>query len=935
MNFKIKLVLLISLMSCNLYANKASAKMDYYEAALQAYNRNDVEEAFIHLKNALQENESNLPAKLLLAEVLIKKNFYSSAEQELNDAILQGADINLIISPLGRSLLLQGKFDQILQLADHKKLHKQGELTFNLLKAKAYRGLSDSDAAEKLYQNILVEFPNNVEAILELASIYNGKKDTNKVVELIQKASLLAPENSKLWQLKGQLSLSKGQPDNALVNFIKANELDPEDITISRAMASTYIELGSPEKAQAIIDQILLLYPNDIQTQLIKSSIYRTLDKKQLSDEVLAKLTNQLSSIDEGFMLGKPELLLIDAISSYRQENWPQAQKKFLIYINQGLDKNDMSPVVLLADTYVKLNQSELALKLLANYESDLIKNKDYALILAGLYLEFNQTFKADYVLNLLQELYKDDEDVLILKAKVLSKTGRNEEALLLLESAKISGGVNYKHTLAVIALQLGKLDKSLLNVQSLITTSPENINYQLLYASILLQLQQYDNAEKVILDLHDKYPDNKQVRFSYALLQFNKNNYPIAQSMLEALVKADPEDGESWFILAQIAYDQGDMDKTIAILERQTKNDVYRVKALHKLAGIYYSQEKYEKSLEVINVLLQKSRLDTDAISMRVKNLIALKEIKEAKRQFDILFGLWSKDAKGLLQLSRLQLRVVDYDGAEKSLDLAYELEPRALPVIIDIVKVKIKLNKLAEATKLLTQAENLGYQNNAYIIILKGDIAVEKNNVKAAFNHYSSVLEKYDSNVIALIKLSEVGQTEELSNKFIHQISKLINKYPERTLQRHIFADHLFEHQKFEQAKFQYQLLISQEIPSSKRALALNNLASIHLQENDLKSAVQVSEQAFKMLPSPGIVDTFGWALVLSGELEQGLSYLRQAFSMYSTSPEIQYHIAYALVKLNRSQEAKVILAKIIKMPDTFNEHKLAVKLLNSISD
>ncbi len=73
---------------------------------MQAYNQNDIDVAFIQLKNALQENEDNLPAKLLLAEVLIKKHLYASAEQELDDAILQGADINLIIEPLARSLLL-------------------------------------------------------------------------------------------------------------------------------------------------------------------------------------------------------------------------------------------------------------------------------------------------------------------------------------------------------------------------------------------------------------------------------------------------------------------------------------------------------------------------------------------------------------------------------------------------------------------------------------------------------------------------------------------------------------------------------------------------------------------------------------------------------------------------------------------------------------
>lgn len=930
MSFSIKLVLFVILMGCGIVSTKAHAKTDNYEAALQAYNQHDIEAAFIHLKNALRENESNLPAKLLLAEVLIKKHFYSSAEQELNDAIAQGADINLIISPLGRSLLLQGKFELVLQLANEKNLHKQGQLAFNLIKAKAYRGLSDTGAAEDLYQAILLQYSDNVEAMIELASIYNDRNSIEKSQKLLDKVVDLTPENSRLWHVKGQLARNQGQLENAIIYFNKANVLDPNNATILRAIASSYIELQNPEKAQVLVEKILIASPNDLQAQLMKGNILRSLGKKQLSDDVLIKLTNQLSSIDESYMLSQPQLLLIDAMSSYGQENWLQAQKKFQLYINQGIDNNGMSAVVLLADVYVKLEQPELALKLLASYESYLLKNKDYALILAGLYLQFNQNFKADYVLEKVRKSHGDDEDVLIFAAKILSQTGQIKEALLLLESSKNKDGIRYKHSLAVTALRLGKLDKALTYTKSLISIAPDVVEYQLLYVSVLLQFQQFDDVEKIIADLYKKYPDNMQVRFSYAFLQFNLDNVAVAEKLFNDLVKEDPE---SWFVLAQMSYDSGDIEEAIAILERQTKNSVYRNKALYKLAQVHYSQQQFEKSLLVLNVLLQSNRLDTQALSMKAKNLIALKETKEAKHQLDILFGMWSDDAPNLFQLSRLQLRAKDFTGAEKSLKMAYALAPRALPVIIDVVKLKIRLNKLAEASNILLKAEQVGYQDNIYLMILKGDIEIAKNNVNAAFSHYSTVLKKDDSNVIALVKLSQISHSTTLSRKFIEQLGYLVNKYPDRTLQRHAFADHLLAHQKFEQAKFQYQLLITQDIPTAKRALALNNLAIVYLHDKAYKPAVDVSKQAYEMLPSPAITDTLGWSLVLSGEEKTGLTYLRQAFSMSSIQPDIQYHIAYALVKLNRQEEAKTLLIKIIKLPDTFTEHKLAKQLMDTL--
>jgi len=933
MVFFIRFVLFVLVISYSFNSNKVIAKTDYYEVALQAYNQNDIEAAFIHLKNALRENSDNLPAKLLFAEVLIKKQLYSSAEHELNDAVLKGADINLVLKPLGRSLILQGKFELALQYADIQKLHKQGLRDFDLIKAEAYLGLLNTDKAEELYHSILIENPNDVEAMLGLATIYNTRKNTNGSKRLLDKVALLAPNNSDLWQARGHLARSNGEFEVAITYLTKANKLEPNNSVTLRALTSSYIELQKLEQAQVLVEQVLASNPNDLQTQLMKSKILKLLGEKEKSNQVLVELSNQLSKIDESYMLSQPPLLLIDAMSSYGQEKWQQAQKKLQIYINQGIDDNDMSSIVLLADVYVKLNQEEKALELLSDYESKIIKNKDYALVLAGLYLKFDQDFKADFVLNKLQNQFGYDEDILILSAKVLSKRRQDKEAILLLESATIDRGIDYIHTLAVLALRLRDYDKSLTYVQSLITSSPEVVEYQLLYVEVLLKRRQFGEAEKVIVALYKKHPDNQKVQFSYAKLQFNLGNISLAKKMFTDLVKASPKDGESWFVLAQIAYDTGKVDETIAILERQTKNEAYKDKALHKLAAIYFEQQVFDESLLVINVLLQKNRLDAKAIAMKAKNLIALQQIKDANRQLDILFGLWSEEPRNLLTLSRLQLKVNDYIAAEKSLNTAYNIQPNALPIIIDLIKINIRLNKLNKASSVLIKAEKAGYRKNNYLTILKGDIELAKNNINKAFNYYSSALKKDDNNVVALMKLSQVSQKKSLSEIFIKQLSTLVEAYPERAIHRHILADHLFEHNWLERAKYQYQNLIIQDIPSSKRAWALNNLAIIFQREAAYKDAVVVSQQALTMLSEPAIIDTLGWSLVLSGDVEKGLTFLRQAFSMSSNRPDIQYHIAYALVELKRKEEAKRLLINITRLPDTFVEHKLAQQLLDSL--
>lgn len=911
--------------------NNAAAKTNYYEEALQSYNQQDIDAAFIHIKNALQENRKNLPAKLLLAKILIDKKSYALAEQELNDAINQGVDLNLIIAPLGRSMLLQGKFESVLLLADKKSLQPQGQLAFNLIKAQAYRALKDLDKAIALYDDILFNYENNVEAMLGLLAIHIYSTDFDKAKKLIKKLDLLALENSKLWQLKGMLARREKKYDDAILYFEKSLALNATNIITMRDLANSYREQKDFSKANQLIDKILELAPYDIQTQFTKSTLLKTLDQSKLGDQILIQLSDQLSSIDESYMISRPQLLLIDAMSSYAQEQWEQAQIKFKQYLVQEPDNEDLSAVILLAYTYIKLEQPDLALKLLSEHETNLIKNKDYALTLAGLYLQFGKTFKAEYLLSQLRKRYGDDEILLIFSAKVLAESGQPKQAFDLLERSKVTKGTNYIHTLAVLSLQLGYYDKSLQFVLSLTSSNPDNTEYQLLHSRVLLKLKQYQQAKELINDLYQKHPQDKDVRYSYALLQTSLGEHLKAKNILREIVTENPNDIDVVFSLAQVEYDLGNIKDAIAILERQTKVTANRSAALRKLAQINFEQQQFEATLKITNRLLANNRLDITVLLLKAKSLILLNRINEAKRQLNILTGLVGEDAKHLLTLSQLQRKVKDYKAAEYSLQLAYKLAPTALPIIVDNIKLKLYLKKFKAANAILVAAEKGRYKNNIYLIILKGDMADAKNNKQRAFDYYLTALKMDNTNTIALIKLSQVSQHKPRINKFTSYLTQLVNKYPERVFQRHTLADHLLKHKQFKQAKFHYQLLLTKNIPAAKRGIALNNLANIYIQEQDYENAIELAQQAIEALGSePAIVDTLGWSLVLSGKLNEGLEYLRQAYTLSSTSPDIQYHIAYALVELERFSEAKTLLTQIMTLPDNFSEYSLAKKLL-----
>jgi cellulose synthase operon protein C len=94
----------------------------------------------------------------------------------------------------------------------------------------------------------------------------------------------------------------------------------------------------------------------------------------------------------------------------------------------------------------------------------------------------------------------------------------------------------------------------------------------------------------------------------------------------------------------------------------------------------------------------------------------------------------------------------------------------------------------------------------------------------------------------------------------------------------------------------------------------MTLNNLAWLyHLKGNPL--ALATAEKAHAALPaSPEIADTYGWILVQSKRVEEGLSVLTKAAQQAPSNPQIQFHLAYALAESGQDEQAKAVLRQLV---------------------
>jgi predicted Zn-dependent protease len=139
---------IVSAVASSLIAfNSFASTSEDYEKALTAFNQNEYDEAYIHLKNSLQKDPENLAAKILMGEILLINGYLTAAEMEFVEALEMGADINLLAEPLGNTWLFLNRYQEIVDFSDLNKLSGDAEREWLMIRATACIRLQDESCA--------------------------------------------------------------------------------------------------------------------------------------------------------------------------------------------------------------------------------------------------------------------------------------------------------------------------------------------------------------------------------------------------------------------------------------------------------------------------------------------------------------------------------------------------------------------------------------------------------------------------------------------------------------------------------------------------------------------------------------------------------------------------------------------------------------------
>lgn len=902
---------------------------DNYEKALTAYDKKLIDEAYIHLKNVLQDEPENLAGKVLMGKVLMHKQYFGDGIALLNEALNEGADINLFLNELGNAMMIARNFEQIIELGKGKLLNKENKLSWYLLSANAYDSLKNTDDARKYFELALTLEPNSDRALGAFASFELNQKNHDVAEKLINQAISLYPKQSRIWHLQGLVYQSKKDDKKALVAYENAYELNNDDPIVQRALAKAYTGVGKFSEALLLVDKILVDTPEDAMAKLLQSQLLASTSKHDEAKAVLVDISQKLSLYSDEQKNNNVSLSYITGAAAYLQNDLELAQKELLLYLTDV--PQDLAAINMLVDIYLRKNQQKKVLNLLEAKETLITSNLPLATKLIRLYLNNRKIYKAERLLLTLEKQYGNSLELILARVNYLTKVKRYSDALTLMEQHEPSKfSPTFLLTKGLVFRANQKLIEANEIADTLLKQYPLSSDYLGFKGVLLLQQQEWKEAVITFEKVLANKPEDFNSLFNIATAKAALGQFDEAKVIVSKLLETQSEYIPLRILNAKLDRDTQNASQAIETLTSITKANTTNIIATETLIDIYIQQNNFEEALRESNRLTKLVSLNPKYINQKIEIYLALKNVKQAKRQIGFLKGL-VQEPRDLYELSQLYIRTGDTLAGQDTLKRALELAPNNLILKLQLVKVDIQLNEYQLANLSLENIEK-AHPNNPNVLLVRADLLAKQNKLLLATDNYARALTFDNDFTQALAKFYQMTLQGFGHKEFIKITSAILIKHQNNHLMRKLLADHLLNTGDLVGARTHYEILKDVEKLPYKSSV-FNNLANIALKTDPVMAEGFILRAIELSTPSPDILDTYGWIKSLQGSFEEGLTILRRAYAMDANNPAIHYHLGYTLFKLQRKEEAKKELMLSLSSDTHFHERQDAQLLLDSL--
>lgn len=891
----------------------------FFEDAQAHYSAGEYKAAIIQLKNALQHDPKHLSSHILMGAIRVEQSDGAGAESALRMAQRLGADRKLTTVPMARALLLQGQYKKLLKELEPEGFPTKVQAALLVERGQAYLELMNIDAAYEAFSIAVENDPVSARAIAGKATVLIRQGQLADAKRLAAHAVTLAPDDASVWNVKASIPHLQGELQAAVQQYSKAIELNALQLDARLARVGLYLDLKQFEAAARDLDFLQQEFPLEPRAAYLRSVLSNRIGDTDGAQQALSEAIAIIETLRPQYVFSRAPILLVAGLANYGGGHFEKSR----VYLTRYIEKFPGQPgprkllgAILMKDGAYRqaISVMEAALK---------YAPKDHRLLtqLGTAHMRAGHHDVASTLLERAVDLSGGASDVRAQLAYSRLASGDHSSAVEELNAvlAQDPDALQAGITLIVTHLKQRNYAPAVKIASALSRRNPKDTTLLNLLATAYIGIRDYSQAR-----LHFERAIALDENFLAAQINLGKvdrleGKLDQALDHFRQLLNAHPDNTRLLLELARVQQARGQQGLAILALEKARAHDSRAIPPRLVLAEIFIKEKRNKQAL--------KMAIEAEAIdSQNLKVLSTVGRAHLANKRPDlarVMYGRMAKiarfDAPELYKIANLQLHANDTAGAIWSLRKATQGDPTH-------VAARAGLSEL-----LLAGGNDVGAEEQARALlerfpkraigeVLLGDVLRHRRAYQTALQHYQSALRREPTSRVAI----RVFQTWQLRGDLPGAISFLtdwVGKYPQDRLSRQALAEAYLRQGDLDEARSHYETILRHH-PASPSVL--NNLANIHLKTGSPK-ALAIARQAYTLGPqNPSASDTLGWVLVRQGQPEEGLKYLRDAYSRLSDSPEIAYHIAVALNQLGRKAEAIKLLDEALASGRPFGDLK-----------
>lgn len=875
--------------------------------AIEYQKKGEASAAIIVLKTTLEAAPRDPQSRYLLARNYIEVGDPVSAEKEIRLGIAQGHPSNLTTPVLGKSLLQQGKFQNVIDETQNEVGAKDSEVL--CLRGDAYLALGRPEDARQLYETVLRTDPSFSHAAIGLGRLSYIVHDVAAANRYAAQALAAQPRNVDALMFKGDLLRAENQASAALATYDQVLAINPVHPTAHVEKAYLQIGMADYPAAEAELKKARQIAPGSVLVAYSQSLLDFSRGANAAAQESITRVLRVAPS-------HMPSLLLAGAIS-LNLNSLHQAEHHFRQYLEKNPD--NLYARKLLAQTLLRRGNSPEALLVL---EPALKGQREDAQLLALAGESYMQASNFDRAAQFFEKASALEPKAAELRTSLaMSKLGKGQsaEAVHDLQVATTLDRDSPKAGIALVRteLSLRHYDRAYDAAVALEKAQPQNAAAHDLKGMALVGKGDLKAARagfsKALAMQSAYFP----AAANLAQLDLLENKPADAKQHLQAFLTANPANVDAMTALAVLASSEKKTEEATQWLVRAAAVDPTAVAPAVGLVSQYLQTGQNQKALDLALQLKVANADNLDLMDLMGKAQLANGDQDGAMATYQKLASAMPRSANVQMQLAAMLMLKKKYAAAEETLKAALALQPDfpAAQLALAELYVRKHWNDLALMTAEKMQrnhpTSSAGFQ-------LAGDVLMADRKPAQAIAAYERAFAITANNELTIKianALTVAGKPDDAGKR----VAQWMQAHPDDLRVQLYQGEMLLAQKKFKPAASHFEGIVKQH---PRDVAALNNLAMAYLLSQDPRAAT-VAEQALGVAGERAdVMDTFGWILVEQGNLARGLPILLRASKLAPGASDIRYHVAMGLIKAGDKPAARKELELIVKNDEQFSQ-------------